>query len=245
MNNKTKNIVIAVCLIVAVLGSYFLIKPHGFIRYVTDSSFEYIDIDGGISLTKYTGKNKDIIIPAKIDGKSVLSIKGAFMGNTDVRNIRISEGIISIDYMAFWHCISLENVDLPNSVETIGHASFDKCISLKKIKLGKNLANIMPYAFSGCLSLSYITLPEGLRFIGEKAFENCSELNEIYIPESVEIIGGVTQEENSDIAATQSAYRSQIGSTEKDSFGGCEKLEIKIAESNPYYKIQNGEIISK
>ncbi len=242
---KKRTLTIVLCLIIALLGSYSLIKPHGLIRYVTDSSFEYLDIEGGIVLTKYTGSNKDIIIPAKIDGKKVLSIEGAFMGNTDVRNVRVSEGVVSVDYMAFWHCISLENVDLPDSVETVGHAAFDKCISLKKITFGKNLTNIMPYAFSGCVSLSSVTLPEGLRFIGEKAFENCGKLENIYVPESVEVIGGVTEEENTDSEITLDAYKAQIGSVERESFQGCEKLKIEIAENNPYYKVQDGKIISK
>lgn len=243
--NKKKNIIIIVCLIIALVGSYFLIKPHGFRRYVTDTSFEYTEVDGGIVLTEYTGKNKDITIPSKINGKQVLSIEGAFAGNTTVRSVRISEGIISIDYMAFWHCISLETVELPNSVESIGHAAFDKCIALKEIKVGKNLVNIMPYAFSGCISLADISLPDGLRFIGENAFEGCTELGKIYIPSSVEIIGGITQDENTADTDNTGAYDKQKGLTERDSFPDCGDLKIEIDPENGYYQVVDGKIVSK
>lgn len=243
--NKKKNTIIILCLAVALVGTYFLIKPHGLKRYVTDTSFEYTEVDGGIVLTEYTGDNRDIIIPAKIDGKAVLSVKGAFAGNTTIRNVRVSDGIVSVDYMAFWHCISLESVELPDSVESIGHAAFDKCIALKKVTVGKKLTNIMPYAFSGCVSLSDITLPNGLRFIGENAFEGCTELGKIVIPSSVEIIGGVTQDENSDSDSTQNAYDKQIGSTEREAFPDCGDLEIEIDAENPHYTVADGKIVSK
>lgn len=245
MKPATKKIAVAVCLIVAVLGSYFLIKPHGFIRYVTDTAFEYTEVDGGIVLTKYTGENKDIIIPSKIDGKAVLSLKGTFCADGNIRNVRVSEGVVSIDYMAFWHCVSLESVTLPDSVETVGHAAFDRCISLEKIRLGKNLTDIMPYAFNGCVSLKNVALPQGLRFIGEKAFDGCVSLGEITIPSTVEIIGGVTQDGKAGKEEIRRAYSEQIGKTDREAFGNSGKLKIEIAEDNPYYKIENGKITSK
>lgn len=235
MNRNKKIALIAVCLIVAVLGTYFLIKPHGLTRYVTDSSFEYEQIDGGIILTKYTGKNKNIIVPAKIDGNAVLSLKGTFFGNSTVENVRISEGIISVDYMTFWHCISLESVELPNSVETVGHATFKNCIGLEKVRFGKNLVNIMPYAFSGCVSLKSVSMPDGLRFIGENAFDGCESLGKVTVPASVEVIGGVT----SDLP-----YDVQIGSVDKEAFPNCGDLVVKIDSKNPYYKIESGKIVS-
>lgn len=244
MTRNKKIALIAVCLVVAVLGTYFLIKPHGLTRYVTDSSFEYEEIDGGVVLTKYTGKNKNVIVPAKIDGKTVLSLKGAFFGNSTVENVRISEGIRAVDYMTFWHCISLESVELPDSVETVGHAAFNKCIGLKKVRLGKNLVNIMPYAFSGCELLSDISLPEGLRFIGENAFENCSDIKRLTVPASVEVIGGVTEQGASDGDRAYS-YSEQVGSVERDSFPGCDALKLEIADANPYYIIESGEICQK
>lgn len=241
MTKNKKLALVAVCLAVAVLGTYFLIKPHGFTRYITDSSFEYEEVDGGIILTRYTGKNKNIIVPSKIDGKNVLSLKGAFFGNSTVENVRISEGIRAVDYMTFWHCISLESVELSDSVETVGHAAFNKCIGLKKVRLGKNLVNIMPYAFSGCELLDDVSLPEGLRFIGENAFENCSNLEKLTVPSTVEVIGGVTEEDGD----FSSSYRQQVGSLEHDAFSGCDELKLKISDENPYYIIENGRLASK
>lgn len=245
MENIKKKTAVAVCLVIAVLGSYFLIRPHGFIRYVTDSAFEYIEVDGGIILTKYIGDSKDIIVPAKIDGKSVLSLKGAFCGDTSVRNVRLSEGIVSVDYMTFWHCVSLESVDLPDSLETVGHAAFEGCVSLEKVRLGKNLTDIMPYAFGGCQALKSVDLPECLRFIGEKAFDGCVSLGEVFIPSSVEIIGGVTPDKKGGKEEIRRAYSEQIGETDREAFSNCGKIKIEIDSENPHYKIENGKITSK
>ncbi|MDD6021825.1 MAG: leucine-rich repeat domain-containing protein [Oscillospiraceae bacterium] len=245
MKSGTKKIVVAVCLAVIITGSYFLIKPHGFVRYVTDSAFEYTESGGGLILTKYTGGEENLIVPSNIDGKPVLALEGTFCANISLKNVRISEGVLSVDYMAFWHCVSLESVELPDSLETVGHAAFDKCISLKKVTVGKNLTYIMPYAFSGCLSLESFTLPQGLRFIGENAFENCSGLRNIYIPESVEIIGGVTGEKTNNADENEKAYDEQKGSVKRQSFSGCGDLKIEISEENPYYQVSDGKIMSK
>ncbi len=245
MKEKYKKIMIVVCLLVIFLGIYLLVKPYGFVRYVTDNSFEYTQTDNGIVLTKYTGENKNIIIPAKIDGKKVISLSGAFYGNNIVEHVVISQGIEIIDYMTFWHCINLISVEIPESVETIGHAAFNSCISLKKVTGDFAYTQIMPYAFNNCVSLKEIELPDTLEFIGEKAFEECENLKRIGIPASVQIIGGTTESQQTDAEGNVIIPEDQRGSTQNTVFDGCPELQITIADGNEYYCCEDNVIKSK
>lgn len=245
MKENYKKIMIVVCLLVIFLGIYLLVKPYGFINYVTDDNFEYTQTDNGIILTKYTGENKNIIIPAKIDGQNVVSLSGTFYGNNIVENVIISQGIETVDYMAFWHCINLVGIEIPESVKTIGHAAFNSCISLEKIKGEFNYTQIMPYAFSNCISLESIILPDTLEFIGEKAFEDCESLKKIEIPASVQIIGGTTESQQTDAEGNVILPEDQRGSTKNTVFDGCSELQIMIADGNEYYYCEDNVIKSK
>ena len=228
--------VVILCVAVIAGGIFALAVPDAFIRYKVDTSFDYLEAENGIVLIKYTGSEKNIIVPSHIDGKRVISLKGAFCKNNTVENVKLESGIETVDYMTFYECLSLVNVFLPDTVTSIEHAAFFGCAGLEKVHTRKGLREIMPYAFDGCDFLKKIELPEGLLFIGEEAFKDCSRLTSLYIPASVEVIGGVT--ENKDIATETD----QRGSTKHSVFDGCTSLKISIDENNRYYYIDGGEL---
>lgn len=239
MSRVKQTVTIIVCLAVIITGIYTLVSPDVFIRYVRDENYSYTEEDGALTLTKYNGDGKNIIVPSEIKGKPVKAIKGAFCNNHNISNVKVSRGIEAIDYMSFYGCVSLLEVTLPDSLKSIEHAAFCGCISLEKVKTGKGLKEIMPYAFSECTFLKKITLPDGLKFIGKDAFSNCRHLEKIKIPASVEIIGGVTEKTDKE------GYLSQRGSTENTAFDGCDALKIEISDENPFYSIINNVISRK
>lgn len=238
MSRTKQTVTIIVCLIVIAAGIFTLADPDALIRYREDTNYEYTEENGSIVLTEYKGDYENIIVPSQIDSKPVKAIRGAFLNNQTVKNVKVSDGIEVIDYMAFYGCISLVKVKLPDSVKTIGHAAFLGCMSLERIDIGSSVEEIMPFAFSDCTFLKNITLPQGLLFIGENAFSRCRHLEDLTIPSSVEVIGGVTQEKGE-------GNTDQRGSTERTSFDGCERLKLKIADDNPWYAYEDGKIIKK
>ncbi len=238
MSKLKQTLIIILCLAVIAAGIYTLANPDIFIRYREDIDFTYTEEDGSLILTKYNGNAENLIIPSEIDEKPVRAVRGAFCNNLTLENVIVSEGIEEIDYMAFYGCASLVKIKLPDSVKTIGHAAFLGCMALERVETGSSLTEIMPFAFSDCIFLKRIALPDGLLFIGESAFSRCKRLEKLTIPESVEVIGGVTEKKGKNVS-------DQRGELLHTVFDGCDSLEIKIADNNPWYKIENGAIASK
>ena len=134
--------------------------------------FKYIVLnDETVEISKYTGKNEDVIIPNIIDGKKVTSIGGyAFEDCTSLTSITIPNSVTSIGNGAFDSCTSLTSITIPNSVTSIGNGAFDHCTSLKSITIPNSVTNIVNGAFEYCESLTSITIPNNVTSIGEQAF---------------------------------------------------------------------------
>jgi hypothetical protein len=126
--------------------------------------FEYIVLnDETVEISKYTGKNEDVIIPNIIGGKKVTSI----------------------GYDAFGYCSRLTSITIPNSVTSIGNYAFENCGSLTSVTIPNSVTIIGRYAFSFCENLTSITIPNSVTSIGDHTFYNCRSLTSITIPNSV------------------------------------------------------------
>ena len=91
------------------------------------SYFEYKISDGAASIISFTGNAENLSIPETINGYPVRSIgEGAFR-SSQVKSIKIPEGITAIDWFAFEGCTSLSSIDLPASLTSIGYGAFERC----------------------------------------------------------------------------------------------------------------------
>lgn len=103
--------------------------------------WEYEMDDDDLIVTKYTGNDKNIMVPDKIDGKNVSRIcKGVFKDNHQIETVTFKD---SEDYHGLW----------------IENASFENCSSLKKIRFPGNtdLGIYEEYALN-CLNLSQLEI---------------------------------------------------------------------------------------
>ena len=150
-----------------------------------DGVWSYMPSNGMI--TKYTGTNKDVIIPAKIGDTIITSINvKAFYHRDDIKSITIPSTIEHISQYVFEGCTGLTSITIPESVTEIGMNTFDGCSNLTNIDIKGKLTRIEGAVFSGCTSLKNITIPETVESIGVYSFYGCSSL------ESVTILGNVT-----------------------------------------------------
>lgn len=128
-----------------------------------ESDFDF-DASSG-TIKKYKGTATDVVIPEKINGKSVITIgKGAFGKK------------------------KLTSVVIPKGVKSIGEGAFINNL-LTTIKLPSTVKKIDSMAFAVNKNLSKVELNEGLEFIGQRAFMNDSSLTgEITIPSTVKTV---------------------------------------------------------
>jgi len=107
------------------------------------------------------------------------------IGNGIFGELKLADGVTSIEINAFSDCSGLTKITLPNSVTSINGAAFTNCSNLTTINIPDSVTSIGEYSFSGCSSLSSIMISDSVTSIGKYAFSDCSSLSSIMIPDSV------------------------------------------------------------
>ena len=129
-----------------------------------------------------------IVIPKYYNGKLVTKIDdAAFMGNSEITDVTIPEGVLTIGNGAFKNCTGLTNVVIPSTVTRIGENAFYNC-PLTSITLPSSLEKIEAYSFYGC-DFTKLEIPYKVTSIGEGAFAECILVEELILSPNVKTIG--------------------------------------------------------
>ena len=129
-----------------------------------------------------------IVIPKYYNGKLVTKIDdAAFMGNSEITDVTIPEGVLTIGNGAFKNCTGLTNVVIPSTVTRIGENAFYNC-PLTSITLPSSLEKIEAYSFYGC-DFTKLEIPYRVTSIGEGAFAECIFIEELILSPNVKTIG--------------------------------------------------------
>lgn len=203
---------IAIVLILVILATGFLGTKiiTNAARYMysdastsVDGQYDYEELeDGTIKITAYNGTERDITIPATLDGKNVTCIyTDAFEYCNTIRSIKISNGITNLEYGAFFACMNVKKIEIPESVTYIGSDAFYGCINLEEIIVAENNSNFMSengILFNkdkteilrypaGRKDTNYV-IPNNIKTIGYGAFDDSMYLYSIQIPDGVTTI---------------------------------------------------------
>lgn len=180
-------------------------------------------------LIRYTGKDKDVVIP-----DSVTSIEiGAFRGCISLTSITIPDSVTSIGNRAFENCKSLTSITIPDGVTSIGGYAFYDCKSLTSITIPNSVTSIGHRAFYDCESLTSITIPDGVTSIGHCAFYGCKSLTSIKIAASNEkylIINNYDKVERDIVAATEVFRTRKLDSEVKIPLDLKIQLAVKLVD---------------
>ena len=120
--------------------------------------WEYnINADGTLTLIKYDGDAKHVVIPLIIDGKRVSALgNNLFHKNTTMATVVIPEGIQSIGNSTFSQCSKLETVQIPSTVTAIGNNAFASCEKLGRILIPSTVQTIGNNAFKDCPNVNVV-----------------------------------------------------------------------------------------
>jgi len=188
---------------------------------------EGFTIDQNGTITGYSGKETNLVIPDTIDGIKVTAIgDSAFEVRTKIVSITIPDGVVSIGQSAFSECYGLTNITIPDSVVSISKSAFSYCDSLESITIPDGVKSIQYGTFNHCESLKDVTLPDNLISIGYGAFRACISLENITIPDRVTSIDVSAFYDCS--ALKNITIGSSVKSIGTQAFDGCSSLESVI-----------------
>ncbi len=200
------------CLLISFAGCKSDKKAEEILPENPISDFEYTIGEETVSLNKYIGTSDTVVIPKKIDGKSVTYINIAAFAETPIKKVIIPDSVISIFEYAFLKCTLLEEVDFGNGIKDIQKEAFYGCTALKEVILPNGLEGLYEKAFSGCTSIKKVFIPKSLKVMQAETFYDCpitdltiengltclgsyasfwsAELENLIIPASIEKIDG-------------------------------------------------------
>ncbi len=149
---------------------------------VDESNVAYKTINGdlynknGSTLIQYAlGKeNVDFIVPS-----GVITIgRAAFEDCEILTSVHISKTVKTISSLAFRNCPNLKTVEFDenSSLDTIEYTAFYDCISLEEFRIPKGVTALQKYAFYNCKNLVSVVIPDGFTAIGYQAFGECPKL---------------------------------------------------------------------
>ncbi len=133
------------------LGALIALCPTAQAQYLYETN------NGTLTITKYTGSDAKVIVPALIDGLAVTAIgDNAFGFKVGVQSVALPNSITSIAGSAFYFCLGLTNITIQNGVTNLGGNAFFNCRELKSIHIPQSLKQIGDDAFFLCATLSVI-----------------------------------------------------------------------------------------
>jgi hypothetical protein len=131
---------------------------------------------GTITITGYTGRMQNLVIPGELNNKAVTVIgKGAFTFS-EISSITLPLSIKTIESQSLWYS-KIRSIDIPQGVTTIGDQAFSSCANLESVTIPTGLTGIGNFAFMDCKSLKSVTIPPGTVKIGYGAFRGCANLD--------------------------------------------------------------------
>lgn len=154
--------------------------------------------DGTAAITKYSGSDKVLSIPAEIDGNTVIGLENKALYESKITELILPDTLEIIGNFAVLHCEKLEKVTFGKNIKVIGVSAFesegDNTKSLGKGSLKTIVWNGAPErigekAFLFNDKLTEIVLPAGVKTIEEWAFAKCYGADKIILGDGLEYIG--------------------------------------------------------
>lgn len=184
------------------------VRP-GFPDYVgsgVESDFSYDQFESYITILKYTGTAKDVVVPKTIKDLPVTSLADRVFSNDKDENIihtiSIPGSVTTVTKSTFYNSLYLEeiNVDADSasfvSEDGILYAKDKKSIwgypenkSDREFTVPEGITEIRNNQFAFCKNLEKINLPSTLKTIGDFSFHGSINLKEIIIPEGTTSVG--------------------------------------------------------
>lgn len=213
----------------------------------TDGSYQFIlNADNTATITKYTGNERRITIPAQV-AQGTQTYPVSKIGDRVFNNyiytltsVQIPDTVTEIGSNAFYNCTSLKSVTIqdnkPSCVKKIGRQAFMFCSELTDISILDSVTEIGSEAFHQCEKLDTVTIPEGVTSVADGMFSYCYSLHTVTLPDSVTAI---EERAFTGTALTQIHIPANVAQIGTDAFSECFALSAITSDSESYPAIDN------
>lgn len=216
-DTSTAYLIDFVCINWHLKETWFQIRQYG-ARPVETSDDRFVCMEnpyGEIAILNYTGNEREVMVPERIDGKPVTAIYGcAFCGNSGTSDYLVNENHIppmsGKTKEQCEQCKKIERITLPDTIREISYFTFTECSSLQEIIIPEQVRKIP--SFRGCSALKRIVFShdayewgnysecESLEFFDLSDmpkqtcpnFSGCRNLKYVIMPEGIVELGGTT-----------------------------------------------------
>lgn len=220
-------------------------------------------LDGTAEITKYTGSDKDVVIPSTIEGHTVTSLEqDVFRNNTTVESIHIPATVTYMGHpgdvvtTTFNGTTSLKSITVENGNPKFYSEdgilfmySYSEKIPMLVIYpsskdgtsycIPKNVGMICDYAFSESVNLQKIIVPDTINDIFTCAFSDLSDKSIIFChvdPSQIELYTGFCRLENCRIIVKNQNMKSAVENNlgPKSTVNVLLESELSAEERNAY-----------
>lgn len=216
----------------------------GFPDYISSNqneSFEYDVYKTYIAITKYIGKEADVVIPSEIENLPVSSIEGrAFSNDSDeniIHSISLPSTITELDTQTFYNSLYLEKIEIDASntnfisEDGVLYSTDKKEIwgypenrADEEYVVPEGVTEIKNSQFAFIRNLKKITLPSTLLVISDFSFHGTAFLEEVVIPEGTTTVGACAFFSCKGLKSV--TFPSTITEISANAFVGCSNLSV-------------------
>ena len=158
----------------------------------------------------------------EISDEAPETMKMWFIGDSQVKQVTIPEGVTRIGAYAFAGITSLEKVTLPSTLETIDYGAFYGCTNLKVVNGIENVKFINQAAFEGCAITGTLNLSNAVA-IADHAFSQNSAIEHVKLPATIQSVGAYAFGANYKLKSVEiAAEKIKLG---QYAFTNCSSLE--------------------
>jgi len=241
-----KKIVMAALLLTVLYGTAF-----------TQNASDFTVNANGV-ITKYTGFDTVVVIPATIGGRRITAIGDQAFERADLTSVTIPEGVTTIGTAAFYEN-KLTRITIPNSVTEIGQWAFGKN-KLTSVTIPGSVKAIRRDAFRGNTNLATIVISEGVETINSGAFAD-TKCTSVSLPSTITYLSDDYTGDPFDISGKPSftlaaninayfdsipAFYSYIANDRKaGTYASNLPLVSKKADDYEYYETRYGAVLTR